>query len=53
MINSANGILKEINVKGQKIGKVTNFKHLGAIVSDVGSKTEDFSRTAQAIAALV
>ena len=38
MTNSANGIQREIKVKGQKLGTVTSFKYLGAIVSDDGSK---------------
>ena len=50
--NSANGIQREIKVKRQKLGTVTSFKHLGAVVSDDGSKAEVFSRIAQAIAAL-
>ena len=33
MTNSANGIQREIKVKGQKLGTVTSFKYLGAIVS--------------------
>ena len=40
MTNSANGIQKEIKVKGQKLGTVTSFKYLGAVVSDDGSKPE-------------
>ena len=52
MTNSANGIQREINVKGQKLGTVTNFKYLGAVVSDDGSKPEVLSGTAQATAAL-
>ena len=32
MTNSANGIQKEIKVKGQKLGTETNFKYLGAFV---------------------
>ena len=52
MTNSAYGILRKIKVKGQKLGKVTSFKYLGAIVSDEGSKPEVLSRFAQAIAAL-
>ena len=40
MINSANGIQREIKVKGQKLGTVTSFKYLGTIVSDDGSKPE-------------
>ena len=34
MTNSANGIQREIKAKGQKLGTVTNFKYLGAVVSD-------------------
>ena len=40
MTNSANGIQREIKVKGQKLGIVTSFKYLGAVVSDAGSKIE-------------
>ena len=36
MTNSANGIQREIKVKGQKLGTVTSFKYLGAVVSDDG-----------------
>ena len=52
MTNSANGIQREIKVKGQKLGTVTTFKYLGAVVSDDGCKPEVFSRIAQATAAL-
>ena len=52
MTNSANGIQREIKVKGQKLGTVTSFKDLGAVVSDDGSKPEIHSRIAQATAAL-
>ena len=38
MTNSANGIQSEIKVKGQKLGTVTSFKFIGAVVSDDGSK---------------
>ena len=34
--NSANGIQREIKVKGQKLSTVTSFKYLGAVVSDEG-----------------
>ena len=47
MTNSANGIQREIKVKGQKLGTVTSFKYLGEVVSD-----EVLSRTAQTTAAL-
>ena len=52
MTNSANGIQREIKVKGQKLGTVTSFQYLGAVVSDDGSKPEVLSRIAQATAAL-
>ena len=52
MTNSANGVQREIKVKGQKLGTVTSFKYLGAVVSDDGSKPEVLSRFAQATAAL-
>ena len=52
MTNSANGIQREIKVKGQNLSTVTSFKYLGAVVSDDGSKPEVLSRIAQATAAL-
>ena len=52
MTSSANGIQREIKVKGQELGTVTSFKYLGAVVSDDGSKREVLSRIAQATAAL-
>ena len=52
MTNSANGIQREIKVKGQKLSTVTSFQYLGAVVSDDGSKLEILSRIAQATAAL-
>ena len=52
MTNSANGIQREIKVKGQKLGTVTSFKYLGTVVSDDGSKPEVLSRNEQATAAL-
>ena len=50
--NSANGSQREIKVKAQKLGTVTSFKYLGAVVSDDGSKPEILSKIAQATAAL-
>ena len=38
MTNSANGILREIKVKGQKLGPVTSFKYLRAVLSNDDSK---------------
>ena len=46
MTNNINGI-KEIKGSGQKLQTVTNFKYLGAIISDAGSKAEIVSRIAQ------
>ena len=40
-------------MKGRKVGTVTSFKYLGAVVSDNGSKPEILSRVAQATAALL
>ena len=52
MTSSASGIQREIKVKGQKLGTVTSFKYLGAVVSDDSSKHKGLSRIAQATAAL-
>ena len=52
MTNSANGIQREIKEKGKTLGTITNFKYLGAVVSDDGSKPEVLSRIAQTTAAL-
>ena len=47
--NSANGIQREIKVKGQKLGTVRSFKYLEAIVSGDDSKPEVLSRIAKAL----
>ena len=52
MINSANGIQREIKMIEQKLSTVTNFRYLGAVVSDDGSKPDILSKIAQATAAL-
>ena len=52
MTNSANGIQREIKVKGQKLGIITSFRYLGAVVSDDGSKLEIPPGIVQATAAL-
>ena len=52
MTNSANGIQREIKVKGQELGTVTSFKYLGAVVSDDGYKAEILSNISQATAAI-
>ena len=52
MTNSANGIQREIKVKGQKLGTAKSLNNLGAFVSDRGSKPEFLSRIAHATEAL-
>ena len=52
ILSSANGIQKEIKVKGQKLGTVTSFKYFGAVVPLNGSQPEVLPRIAQASAAL-
>ena len=53
MTNSASGIPGEIKITGQKLGTVTCFKYLSAVVSDDrSSKPEILSQIAQATAAL-
>ena len=47
MTNSANDMAREISVKEQKLGIVTNFMYLGAVVSNNGSKPEIISSFAQ------
>ena len=44
---NANGIRRGIKVNGQKLGAVTSFKYLGAVLSDDGSKPEILTRIAQ------
>ena len=52
MTNNPNGFQREIKIKGQRLGVVENFKYLGAIISNEGSKPEILSRKAQTTAAL-
>ena len=52
MTNNPNGFQREIKIKGQRIEEVENFKYLGAIISNEGSKPEILSRIAQTTAAL-
>ena len=52
MTNSDFGIQREIKIKRRKLGKVTSFKYLEAIVSAEDSELEVFSKTAQATAAM-
>ena len=43
MTNNINGIHKEIKASGQKLQTVTNFKYMGAIISDARSKADVLS----------
>ena len=52
MTNNPNGFQREIKIKGQRLEEVENFKYLGAIISNEGSKPEILSRIAQPTAAL-
>ena len=52
MTNNPNGFQRETKIKGQRLEEVENFKYLGAIISNEGSKPEILSRTAQTTAAL-
>ena len=52
MINNTSGINTEIKVNGQKLETVTNFKYLGSVTTDEGTKPEIPSSIAQTIAAL-
>ena len=52
MTNNPNGFQREIKIKGQRLEELENFKYLGAIISNKGSKPEILSRIAQTIAAL-
>ena len=52
MTNNTRGTNTEIQVNGQKLETVTNFKYLGPVVNDEGYKPEIPSRIAQTTAAL-
>ena len=52
MTNNPNGFQREIKIKGHMLEEVENFKYLGAIISNEGSKPEILSRIAQTTAAL-
>ena len=47
MTNNPNDFQREIKIKGQRLEEVENFKYLGAIISNEGSKPEILSRIAQ------
>ena len=44
MTNATSGINTEINVNGQKLETVTNFKYLGSVTTEECSKPEILSR---------
>ena len=52
MTNNHNGFQREIKINGQRLEEVENFKYLGAIISNEGSKPEILSRIALTTAAL-
>ena len=52
MTNNPNGFQREIKIKGQRLDEVENFKYLGAIISNEGSKPEILLRIAKTTAAL-
>ena len=52
MTNNPNGFQREIQIKGQSLEEVENFKYLEAIISNERSKPEILSRIAQTTAAL-
>ena len=52
MVNNTSGINTEIKINGQRLETITNFKYLGSVITNEGSKHEILSRIAQATAAL-
>ena len=52
MTNNERGIQADITANGEKLETVQNFKYLGAIVSDEGSRPEILARIAMTTAAL-
>ena len=52
MTNYPIGFQRETKIKGQRLDEVENFKYLGAIISNEGSKPDLLSSIAQTTAAL-
>ena len=52
MTNDANDISIDIKINSEKLDEVDNFKYVGAVVTDQGSKVEVLSRIAQTTEAL-
>ena len=52
MTNSADAVKTKITVSRQELEIVTQFKYLGVIISEKGSKPEVLARSAQATLAM-
>ena len=52
MTNNTDGFKAEIKIGSEKLDPVTNFKYLGSIITDEGSRKEILARIAQATSAL-
>ena len=52
MTNSSNAIRSRITANGQELERAKQFKYIGAIISDEGSKTEILARSVQTSAKL-
>ncbi|XP_072025056.1 uncharacterized protein [Amphiura filiformis] len=52
MTNNHSGISGAVEISKQRLGTVTSFKYLGAMISDEGSKPEVLSRIAQTTGAM-
>ena len=46
MTNTPNGFQRKIKIKGQRLEEVENFKYLGSVTSNEGSKPKILSRIA-------
>ena len=52
MTNNQNNVQGEMEIKSQRLETIENFKYLGSIISNEGTKPENLSRIAEKIAAL-
>lgn len=52
MTNKSGGMTQEIDLRGEALEPVSQFKYLGSIITEEGSKTEISARSAQATAAI-
>lgn len=53
MTNNANGIQRQIKMKGKKLDIVTSFRYLDTVASDEGSKLVVLLRISQTTASLI